>query len=81
MGAFDPFMPDWERAPKWALYHTIDVDGTGVWWTEADIRLSRTSWVNTGGLRQKVVPDTASPYDMDGLDWRNSLRARPEVQP
>lgn len=80
-GEFDPCVPNWAQAPYFADYHTIDRDGNGVWWTQSRIQLGSTQWVNVGGLQQKVVPDTTSPYDMDGLDWRNSLRARPEVQP
>jgi hypothetical protein len=80
----DPFVPDWKHAPKYALYHTVNRDGTGTWWRTSGIILMTDAWTlwrdRRDDERDLVRPDTAT-YDLTGLDWRNSLRARPEVQP
>jgi hypothetical protein len=77
----DLFVADWRTAPEWAMYHTVDPDGTGVWWSGEGIVLGVDGWYVDSEVVTRYQQDTNQPYDMDGLDWHNSLRARPEVQP
>lgn len=78
----DPFEPNWKRAPKYARFHTVDPDGTGTWWRKAGIILMDDAWTllfeRRGNESDLMQPDSQI-YDLTGLDWRNSLRARPEV--
>ena len=78
LSAADPFMPDWSTAPTWAVYHTIDEDGSGCWWGNAGIVLGADAWYHDADVLQHHIGDTHS-YDLTGLDWRNSLRAKPEA--
>lgn len=75
----DPFWPDWDRAPEWAQYHTVDEDGQGTWWRNADIVLGPDGWYHDAKTPNRYVDDTPR-YNLTGLDWQNSLRARPETK-
>lgn len=74
----DPFAPNWKEAPVWAEYHTVDWDGTGTWWSTAGIVLGADAWYHDEGVlnRHWLSRVYDPPYER-GLDWRNSLRARP----
>lgn len=80
MGAFDPFSPDWRFAPDWAQWHTVTPSGEGEWW-ENPTRAVADGWAPVGGGCEWMLDDDMAGIPMTGLDWRNSLRARPEVQP
>ena len=75
----DPYMPDWNTAPDWANYHTIDPDGQGVWWSNAGIVLGPDGWYHDSDTIMRLVMDTTM-YAINPFDWQNSLRARPDGQ-
>ena len=87
----DPYEPDWSLAPKWAKWHTVDDEGMGAWWKNSPAIMSILE-EDGGGNCYRVDVWGASgfePYDsmttvgchqtdITDLDWRNSLRHRPE---
>jgi hypothetical protein len=70
--------PDWSTAPPQADYHSIDKDGQGIWWSNAGIVLGDTAWYHDEETHNRFWMDIKH-YDLDGLDWQNSLRARPGI--
>ncbi len=79
----DPFEPDWNEAPEWAEWHAVDETGDGNWMESTPDILEPNSdpgvWYVTSAYADRYIP---SDFDGDliGLDWRNSLRHRPEAK-
>jgi len=75
----DPYMPsesEWAAAPEWAQFHTIDNDGRGIWWRSGGIVLGDGRWYHDIDTLNSIHVDERK-WIMDGLDWCNSLRAKP----
>ena len=91
---FDAWAPDWNEAPDWAQWHTVDDEGGWWWescpcvgqWTDMDAegnQFERESWT-FGHCEWECEKNYRWLEDIDGentkgFDWRNSLRHRPET--
>lgn len=71
--AADPFMPDWSNAPEWAQWSTVNWSGEWSMW-QYPPHITEIWECGSGDM---ITLDDAV-LDMTGLDWRNSLRHRPE---
>jgi hypothetical protein len=76
----DPFAVDWSTAPDDATFHVVDYLGDGAWILDAE-EIGIRVVDDPPYYFQEWVIDTAEKrsrhFDLTGLDWRNSLRARP----
>jgi len=69
--------PDWSQAPEEADYHAYEPTGVGVW-IEGDVdgkppHVFKYHW-------QHMNRNEYSGYELPfGIDWRMTLRRRPEV--
>lgn len=68
-------MPDWSQAPEWAMWHTIDCNGTGYWHENTPSR-GVIGWGSSGSPGNRWHSDKG--YDLPlGVDWRQTLQQRP----
>lgn len=74
----DPFLPDWSKVPPWVEYRTVDSDGTITWWSSAGIVIGADAWYHDPDTMGEYLMEPEVSFNLDGLDWRNSLRARPQ---
>jgi len=78
--ATDAFEPDWTQAPNDFVWHVYQPNERGVYFSNCPtLSLQRMEWC-TAINGQGVRADTSTPpaFSLRGLDWRNSLRHRPE---
>lgn len=74
----DPFEPYWTLHSNYD-WHAYDASGDGTFFKECPVAVDAGWWGvpdidgNTGDAYSSFVG-----LDMTGLDWRNSLRHRPE---
>jgi len=68
--------PDWSTAPKGATHHALFTNGTGIWF-DAEPITGTTMWIPTG-LWQEVYTFSVTSLEL-GIDWRTTLRRRPEA--
>lgn len=90
----DPWMPrDWYNAPDWAQWHTVNADGVAEYWQNCPLvekwddidgegnSFERETWNPPEGCEWQEnwywYPDMDGER-VKGLDWRNSLRHRPQ---
>lgn len=69
-------LPDWSAAPDWAQWWMADDQGV-TFWSEAKPELGSVSWQVDGESADRIT--NAAPVPPADLDWRTTLRKRPEV--
>jgi hypothetical protein len=74
----DAPIPDWTTAPPWAQWWAVDADGFACWYGVAPPFLPNAShaWDSEPEGRGESVGYINLPV---GVDWRTTLRRRPEV--
>ena len=74
--------PDWSQAPGVMTHHYFDPYGDGHWVCGESFEVEprfRLGWRNNSGWGLHL--NTASGYQLPvGVDWRTTLRKRPEVE-
>lgn len=68
--------PDWSQAPEWAMFHAINANGTGHWY-QHEPQHRTIGWVKRDG---RWHGDIGYLLPL-GVDWRETLQRRPQVQP
>ena len=79
----DSFLPDWDDAPEWAQWHAVDEDGNRAWFEHCPFAVEPDSDVGVWYAQERTASTAAAefgPFDLTGLDWRNSLRHRPYTE-
>lgn len=75
--------PDWSKAPEWATHHVYNCVGSGLW-INGEAKVD-TTWASGWRrvLRQTMDGHTDySGYQLPiGIDWRETLTARPTETP
>jgi hypothetical protein len=66
--------PDWTTAPDWAQWWAVSARGVASWWAGDKPYIDGALWDNGGGKLITYVIDLPL-----GVDWRTTLRRRPEV--
>jgi hypothetical protein len=69
---FDPFAPDWNSAPDWAVAHAVDADGQGVWYGKNTIETEDYLWVFPESDQEWHEFQKSKVYDV--MDWKQSKR-------
>jgi hypothetical protein len=65
--AADPFDVDWSKAPGWAKFHAVDLDGRKTWFADIpQCDREMDGWNYEGDVATELV-----------LNWEQSLRRRP----
>ena len=75
--------PDWSTASPDTQYHTIDASGLGIWWNTSHLPQPVVFlWVSDElDKEQQYFMIVDYVYDLPlGIDWRTTLRKRPEVE-
>lgn len=75
--------PDWNAAPEWARYYAIDADGREHWFENEPFLKPSYSWWSSAPHGEPTFGRSAyvrRPPKEDAIDWRQTLRKRPEVQ-
>jgi len=68
--------PDWSQAPEWAQWWAFDTHNVGFWYAE-EPHVMAGKWESNHGM---IVWDGAYSDDLPiGIDWRTTLRKRPEA--
>ena len=70
---FTELAPDWNEAPEWAQWYTIDADGTATW-TVDEPTVFKSIWRYFNGIFAGFVNLFL------GIDWRLCKWQRPAVQ-
>ena len=73
--------PDWSTASPDTQYHTIDASGLGIWWdTSHPPQTVGLLWEPDELDKEQQYPMIVDyVYDLPlGIDWRTTLRRRPE---
>jgi hypothetical protein len=75
-----PFQePAWHVAPPWAQYWAVNKDGFACWYAAEPRRGCTVWWNRIGTQRQAALPRWfLDRLCMTGLDWRETLRSRPQ---
>lgn len=77
LDAYDALAPDWDSAPEWAQWYTIDANGEAVWCR--DEPTAKEHWASMWGpitVRLRNAPIVTLPL---GIDWRLCKWQRPKV--
>ena len=70
--------PDWSSAPEWAQWWAVDADGAPYWFECKPIS-GDAKWVQ---IHQQWARDKRLYVDLPlGIDWRETLVARPTETP
>jgi len=72
--------PDWDEAPEWAQWWAVDADGLTYWYGIVPPTLSPTHDMWDTGPDGFDTPIGYIDLPL-GIDWRTTLRRRPEAQP
>lgn len=67
--------PDWSTAPEWAQWWAVDTDGVACWYV-SEPNINGAVWAPTDDLWHLTQGLVALPI---GVDWRTTLRKRPEA--
>ena len=69
--------PDWSKAPEWANWWAVNDDGGfGIWYeAEPKPRIAIPIWQEPEGTRAQNSGNVVLPF---GIEWRNTLRQRPQ---
>ena len=73
----------WADAPPWASWWAVNPDGAALWYAQKPAA-AQTGWRLAGPLEyadDNMEYAGECPLDALGLDWRDSLTAKPEAQP
>ena len=70
--------PDWTQAPDWAQWWAVDADGMAWWYATQPEYLNGAGTEWDGDQQTRRVGLVDLPL---GIDWRTTLRRRPEVTP
>ena len=73
---------DWKYLPAWATYSAMDRGGDWHWF-DAEPEMDMCSWcLDEGGdASSGEIPKKFQPVTVGGLDWKDSLLARPNAEP
>lgn len=70
--------PDWSAAPSWATHHVYNCKGSGLW-TGGECVMNETWISGWSGVVPGVTKSDYSGYRLPiGIDWRETLVARPQ---
>jgi hypothetical protein len=70
--------PDWTTAPDWAQWWAVDEDGRTYWYNRQPYVEKADDGCWDGNGKFEWNGDVTLPV---GVDWRTTLRRRPEVTP
>ena len=76
MQRLSTFGPDWSVAPEWARWWMADDQGV-TFWSEAKPEMGSIGWLVDGESAARIAH--ATPVDINGVDWRATLRERPQA--
>jgi hypothetical protein len=70
--------PDWATAPPWVNWWAADANGETHWFVSAP-KVFDSIWMPHPHL--EIIDDDGDVDLPVGIDWRTTLRRRPEAQP
>lgn len=73
--------PDWSKAPRWCCWWAVDEDGAARWFGPQPVQGKHWWYVDQDPRLLSVISVPAGTVELNGYDWRQTLRCKPGFVP
>jgi hypothetical protein len=73
--------PDWSKAPRWCCWWAVDEEEAARWFGPQPVQSKHGWYVDQDPRLLAVTSVSAGTVELNGYDWRQTLRCKPGFVP